>query len=111
MSTEKMKLAREMMLDTVDITKIYIDMEQSKAYAEFRPRYTDELFKTFVDYCKEINPNLNLAVDVGCKPGTWHEHHRICQVFQKGEWVWYHAMCSGSFPVDDFMSHLATGWI
>ena len=62
-------LARQMMSDTVDKTKMYVDMDQSKAYAEHRPRYTDELFKTIVDYCKETNPNLNLAVDVGCGPG------------------------------------------
>ncbi|KAK3804335.1 hypothetical protein RRG08_000361 [Elysia crispata] len=57
------------MSTTVDKTKMYVDMEQSKAYAEHRPRYSDELFKTIADYCKETNPNLNLAVDIGCGPG------------------------------------------
>ncbi|KAK3755039.1 hypothetical protein RRG08_039318 [Elysia crispata] len=48
---------------------MYVDINQSKAYADSRPSYTDELFKTIVDYCKKTNPNLNLAVDVGCGPG------------------------------------------
>ncbi|GFO36394.1 trans-aconitate 3-methyltransferase [Plakobranchus ocellatus] len=61
--------AKAMMSTTVDKTKMYADLDQSKAYAEFRPRYSDELFKAIVDYCKETNPNLNMAVDVGCGPG------------------------------------------
>ncbi|RUS77517.1 hypothetical protein EGW08_014729 [Elysia chlorotica] len=69
MSGELINAAREMMSTTVDKTKMYVDMEQSKAYAEHRPRYTDELFKTISDYCKETVPSLNLAVDIGCGPG------------------------------------------
>ena len=69
MSAEQIAQARQMMSTSVDKTKMYVDMDQSKAYAEHRPRYTDELFKTVVDYCKETNPNLNLAVDIGCGPG------------------------------------------
>ena len=106
MSAEQMKLARDMMSDTVDKTKMYVDMEQSKAYAEFRPRYTDELFKTIVDYCKETNPNLNLAVDVGCGPGM--STTGFAKYFKKVSGFWYQAMCSGYFPVGDFMSHLVT---
>ncbi|KAK3755038.1 hypothetical protein RRG08_039317 [Elysia crispata] len=58
-----------LMSNIVDKTKMYVDMEQSKAYSESRPRYTDKLFKTIADYCKETNPDLDLAVDVGCGPG------------------------------------------
>ncbi|KAK3755057.1 hypothetical protein RRG08_039336 [Elysia crispata] len=53
----------------VDKSKMFSGMDHSKTYAEHRPRYTDELFKTIADYCKETNPDLNLAVDVGCGPG------------------------------------------
>ncbi|KAK3769359.1 hypothetical protein RRG08_062108, partial [Elysia crispata] len=53
----------------VDKSKMFLGMDHSKVYAEHRPRYTDELFKTIADYCKETNPDLNLAVDVGCGPG------------------------------------------
>ena len=69
MSTQQYSQFAHVMSDTVDKTKMFVDMDQSKAYAENRPRYTDELFKTVVDFCKETNPNLNLAVDVGCGPG------------------------------------------
>ncbi|GFN93742.1 sam-dependent methyltransferase [Plakobranchus ocellatus] len=61
--------AREMMSSTVDKTKMYVDMDQSKAYADYRPRYSEEMFKAIVDYCKKTNPDLNLAVDLGCGPG------------------------------------------
>ncbi|KAK3793514.1 hypothetical protein RRG08_062107 [Elysia crispata] len=54
----------------VDKSKMFLGMDHSKVYVEHRPRYTDELFKTIADYCKETNPDLNLAVDVGCGPGT-----------------------------------------
>ncbi|GFN83624.1 methyltransferase domain containing protein [Plakobranchus ocellatus] len=68
-SAEQIAMAREMMSSTVDKTKMYVDMEQSKAYADFRPRYSEELFQTIVDYCKETSPSLDLAVDIGCGPG------------------------------------------
>ena len=69
MSIFDFKHLTHLMCNNVDKTKMYVDMEQSKAYAVSRTRYTDELFKTIADYCKETNPNLNLAVDVGCGPG------------------------------------------
>ncbi|KAK3786524.1 hypothetical protein RRG08_020905, partial [Elysia crispata] len=69
------------MSTTVDKTKMYVSMDQSKAYSEFRPRYSDELFKTIVDYAKETNPNLNLAIDVGCGPGM--STIGFCKYFKK----------------------------
>ena len=69
MTTVQYSQFAHLMSDNVDKTKMYVDQEQSKAYADNRPRYTDEMFQAIVDYCKETNPNLNLAVDVGCGPG------------------------------------------
>ncbi|GFO37054.1 trans-aconitate 2-methyltransferase [Plakobranchus ocellatus] len=48
----------------------FSSVEQTKAYVKYRPRYSDELFKVIVDYCKETISDLNVAVDVGCGPGT-----------------------------------------
>ena len=81
MSDEEFKQARAKMSTTVDIEKMYVDLEQSKHYAEFRPRYSDELFKTIVDFCKETNPNLDLALDVGCGPGM--STLGFCKYFKK----------------------------
>ncbi|GFO26418.1 S-adenosyl-l-methionine-dependent methyltransferase [Plakobranchus ocellatus] len=62
--------AKDLLSSTVNKTKLYTDMEQSKAYSKNRHQYSDELFKTIVDYCKESIPDLNVAVDVGCGPGS-----------------------------------------
>ncbi|KAK3755036.1 hypothetical protein RRG08_039315 [Elysia crispata] len=69
MTTVQYSQYAHLMKDNVDKTKMFLDMDQSKAYADSRPSYTDEMFKTIADYCKETNPDLNLAVDVGCGPG------------------------------------------
>ncbi|GFS26706.1 trans-aconitate 2-methyltransferase [Elysia marginata] len=62
-------IPRWMMSSSVDKTKMYVNLEQSMNYAKHRPRYTQELFQTVIDYCRKTNPNLDIAVDVGCGPG------------------------------------------
>ena len=71
----------------VDKSKMFLGMDHSKVYAERRPRYTDELFKTIADYCKETNPDLNLAVDIGCGPGM--STIGLAKYFQKVRWFPY----------------------
>ena len=95
MNAEQQKLAEETMSDKVDIAKMYVDMEQSKAYAEHREKYTDELFKRISDYCKETNPNLNLAVDVGCGPGV--SSTGFAKYFKKVSGFWYHSKSTESY--------------
>ncbi|GFS27901.1 trans-aconitate 2-methyltransferase [Elysia marginata] len=81
MSQTEVAQAKAMMSTTVDKTKMYVSLDQSQAYSEFRPRYNDDLFRAIVDFCKETNPNLNLAVDVGCGPGM--STIGFCKYFKK----------------------------
>ncbi|GFS18704.1 S-AdoMet-dependent methyltransferase [Elysia marginata] len=81
MSATEVAMARAIMSDSVDKTKMYVSLDQSKAYSEFRPRYSEELFKTIADYCRETMPDLGLAVDVGCGPGM--STLGFCKYFKK----------------------------
>ncbi|RUS75674.1 hypothetical protein EGW08_016568 [Elysia chlorotica] len=69
MSSEPLFPFAHLMSNNVDKSAMFVDMDQSKAYADCRPSYTEELFKTIAEYCQETNPDLSLAVDVGCGPG------------------------------------------
>ncbi|GFR93658.1 methyltransferase domain containing protein [Elysia marginata] len=69
MSADAMERAKARMPTDLDTSKMYVDSNQAKNYAEHRPRYSDEIFKVMIDYCKETMPNLNLCVDVGCGSG------------------------------------------
>ncbi|RUS86518.1 hypothetical protein EGW08_005710 [Elysia chlorotica] len=53
-----------------DKSKMFLGTDLSKSYADSRPVYTAELFKTVVDYCLETRPSLDLAVDMGCGSGA-----------------------------------------
>ncbi|PVD31650.1 hypothetical protein C0Q70_07067 [Pomacea canaliculata] len=39
------------------------------AYAKYRPTYGKEVFDTIINFCKETNDSLSLAIDVGCGSG------------------------------------------
>ncbi|GFN83629.1 sam-dependent methyltransferase [Plakobranchus ocellatus] len=69
MSAEDLERAKARMPTDLDTSKMYVDSVQARNYAEYRPRYSEEIFKTMVDYCKETIPDLNLCVDVGCGSG------------------------------------------
>ncbi|GFS18678.1 trans-aconitate 2-methyltransferase [Elysia marginata] len=77
----KLATARNLMTYSCDKIKMYADLDQSKAYSEFRPRYSKELYKTIADYCRETMPDLGLAVDVGCGPGM--STLGFCKYFEK----------------------------
>ena len=53
----------------VDTTKMFVDNDHVKNYAKYRTRYSEDVFKYIVDYCKETRPDLDLCVDVGCGSG------------------------------------------
>ena len=64
-----MERAKARMPTNLDTSKMYVDTAQARNYQEYRLRYSDQIFKFVVDYCKETMPNLNLCVDVGCGSG------------------------------------------
>ncbi|GFO15283.1 hypothetical protein PoB_004178800 [Plakobranchus ocellatus] len=53
-----------------DMSKVFVDEDTSRAYAEHRHSYSDQVFQIISDYCRENLPDLGLAVDVGCGPGN-----------------------------------------
>ncbi|GFN93640.1 methyltransferase domain containing protein [Plakobranchus ocellatus] len=57
---------------TTDMSRnwtLFTNAKQTELYAQFRPRYTEEVFKTIIDYCGETSSDFQLAVDVGCGSG------------------------------------------
>ncbi|RUS91938.1 hypothetical protein EGW08_000340 [Elysia chlorotica] len=68
-AAEALEQAKARMPTDLDTSKMYVDANQAKKYAEHRPRYSEEIFQFMVDYCKETMPALNSCVDVGCGSG------------------------------------------
>ncbi|GFN93254.1 trans-aconitate 2-methyltransferase [Plakobranchus ocellatus] len=54
----------------IGLSRIFLDENISRAYAQHRHCYSEELFQIISDYCRENLPELNLAIDVGCGPGN-----------------------------------------
>ncbi|CAL1546808.1 unnamed protein product [Lymnaea stagnalis] len=50
-------------------TNLFTDKIQTQLYAKFRPSYTDDIFKRFIDFYQEEHCDFQLAVDVGCGSG------------------------------------------
>ncbi|KAK3735583.1 hypothetical protein RRG08_038736 [Elysia crispata] len=69
MTSDHLASFAKLMSYNVPSSALFDDEEQSRAYAESRPSYTEEVFHTVVEFCRESSPDLSLAVDVGCGPG------------------------------------------
>ncbi|KAK3792755.1 hypothetical protein RRG08_023088 [Elysia crispata] len=61
--------ARRQLSDMSSNWALFTNAKQIELYAQFRPRYTEEVFKTIIDYCGETSSDFQLAVDVGCGSG------------------------------------------
>ncbi|GFN84082.1 related to trans-aconitate 3-methyltransferase [Plakobranchus ocellatus] len=65
---EKSRTAED--FSDIGVARIFLDESISRAYAQHRHCYSEELFQIISDYCRENLPDLNLAIDVGCGPGN-----------------------------------------
>ncbi|GFN84083.1 trans-aconitate 2-methyltransferase [Plakobranchus ocellatus] len=54
----------------IGVARVFLDESISRAYAQHRHCYSEELFQIISDYCRENTQQLNLAIDVGCGPGN-----------------------------------------
>lgn len=61
--------ARRQLTDMSGNWSLFTNAKQTELYAQYRPRYTEDVFKTIIDYCGETSSDFHLAVDVGCGSG------------------------------------------
>ncbi|GFR72207.1 SAM-dependent methyltransferase [Elysia marginata] len=60
---------RRQLTDMSSNWSLFTNAKQTELYAQYRPRYTEDVFKTILDYCGETSSDFSLAVDVGCGSG------------------------------------------
>ena len=76
--------ARRQLSDMSSNWALFTNAKQTELYAQYRPRYTEQVFKTIIDYCGETSSDFHLAVDVGC--GSGQSTEPLAKHFRR---VWY----------------------